>query len=82
MPNASIWGDLSTRPGWIRMSIHPIMTNAEISYILKALKDLAKNHKEWAKDYEYNALMNEFEYKNGDRRVEDMVQHWFGESLV
>ncbi|MFM8362704.1 MAG: aminotransferase class V-fold PLP-dependent enzyme [Haliscomenobacter sp.] len=30
-------GDLSEKPGWIRLSIHPILTDAEVSTILDAI---------------------------------------------
>ncbi len=30
-------GDLSEKPGWVRMSIHPTMTNEEIFYIIKII---------------------------------------------
>ena len=53
-------GCLMERPGWIRMSIHPTMTNAEIEFICDAIKEVAKNFKEWQKEYTYNAIKNEF----------------------
>lgn len=40
-------GDLIRKPGWIRMSIHPTTTSAEIEYVCNAIKSLAENHKEW-----------------------------------
>ncbi|MGB6269691.1 MAG: aminotransferase class V-fold PLP-dependent enzyme, partial [Olleya sp.] len=56
-------GDLSQKPGWIRMSIHPTTTCNEIDYVCESIQALAKNHKEWAKDYEYNKANNEFIHK-------------------
>ncbi len=44
-------GDCSTKPGWIRMSIHPTHTNEEIQYIVDSVKELAANHKAWTEDY-------------------------------
>ena len=44
-------GDCSSKPGWIRMSIHPTMTNDEIHLILDGIKSLALNFKEWQADY-------------------------------
>jgi len=55
-------GDLSVKPGWVRFSIHPTMTNAEVDYISDALVELAENHETWAKDYKYNPKTNEFEF--------------------
>lgn len=57
-------GDLVRKPGWIRMSIHPTTTNEEIEYVCNSIVDLAKNHEEWAKDYEYSRCNNEFIHKS------------------
>ncbi|HEY5687264.1 MAG TPA: aminotransferase class V-fold PLP-dependent enzyme [Yeosuana sp.] len=70
-------GCLMERPGWIRMSIHPTMTNAEIEFICEAIKEVAKSFKEWQTDYTYNAIKNEFIHK-GDHNIEqDIVGDWF-----
>lgn len=44
-------GDFSDKPGWIRASIHPTMSNNEIAYIGDCLVKLAENHVEWSEDY-------------------------------
>jgi len=56
-------GNLTSKPGWVRMSIHPTMTDDEIYYIMNAIEDVAKNHKKLGKDYKYNEASNEFRYK-------------------
>ena len=72
-------GDLSEKPGWIRMSIHPVMTNKEVKYIVDAITDLAKHHKKWAKDYDYNCATNEFECQLDHTNEAEMVIGWFSE---
>ena len=57
-------GDLVRKPGWIRMSIHPTTTNKEIEFVCDSIIQLAKNHKEWAMDYEYSSCNNEFVHKS------------------
>ncbi|WP_299114124.1 aminotransferase class V-fold PLP-dependent enzyme [uncultured Winogradskyella sp.] len=57
-------GELARKPGWIRMSIHPTTTNEEIEFVSDSIIALAKNHKEWAKDYEYSRCNNEFIHKS------------------
>ncbi len=71
-------GDLTHKPGWIRMSIHPTTTCDEIRFVCEGVKALAKNHEEWAKDYNYNRLNNEFEHKsfNTSSRKE-VIESWF-----
>jgi len=75
-------GDLTVKPGWVRMSIHPIMTDAELDYILNAVKELCENHKEWSKSYAIDINSGEFyhfEEKNG---LKKMVESWFDTKLT
>ena len=70
-------GDLIQKPGWIRMSIHPTTTSAEIEYVCKSISELAQNHEEWSKDYKYNNKTNEFVHNNDSHTVNKMVKQWF-----
>ncbi|WP_196888078.1 aminotransferase class V-fold PLP-dependent enzyme [Aureivirga sp. CE67] len=70
-------GCLIEKPGWVRMSIHPTTTDAEIQYVCKAIKELAENFKEWAKDYEYDPSHNEFKHKEGNNYEKQQVLDWF-----
>ena len=44
-------GDLTEKPGWIRVSLHPTMTDEEVMYIGESIKELAENHQEWRDEY-------------------------------
>jgi selenocysteine lyase/cysteine desulfurase len=57
-------GDCSNKPGWIRMSIHPTLTDEEISYILESIKSLAENFEEWSNDYHFNKVSGSIQSKN------------------
>lgn len=70
-------GDLIRKPGWIRMSIHPTTTCNEIDYVCEGIVALAKNHVEWAKDYEYNKANNEFIHKTFVPKHDTRVNDWF-----
>jgi selenocysteine lyase/cysteine desulfurase len=70
-------GNLIQKPGWIRMSIHPTTTNAEIQTVCQAIIELAANHKNWATDYNYNPTNNEFVHKKAQNHAEQMVKNWF-----
>jgi selenocysteine lyase/cysteine desulfurase len=70
-------GDLMQKPGWIRMSIHPTTTNAEIRFVCDSIKSLAANHKDWAKDYDYDKCSNEFLHKQAKPLEKEMVRGWF-----
>ena len=56
-------GDLSTKPGWVRMSLHPTTTDSEIEQIISAIEDIALNYKDYGKAYDYNLRKNEFIHK-------------------
>ncbi len=68
-------GDLSVKPGWVRMSLHPTMTDDELIFIIKALKEVVANSLEWAKDYRYDPLTGEFLH-TGPTRLPAM-DSWF-----
>jgi selenocysteine lyase/cysteine desulfurase len=70
-------GDLSLKPGWVRLSLHPTMTNDELRYIIYAINLVAMKSAEWAKDYVYNKATNEFYYKQQDNRMNEKIGHWF-----
>lgn len=70
-------GDLIQKPGWIRMSIHPTTTNAEIEYVCSSIKALAENHEDWAKEYNYNPASNEFVHIHAKQVESNMVKEWF-----
>lgn len=71
------FGDLSNKPGWIRASIHPTMTDEEVDYILKAIREISENHQEWGKDYVYNSHSNEFKHKDDIGIEEKLVEEMF-----
>jgi len=70
-------GDLSLKPGWVRISLHPTMTDKELDYILDAIADIAKNGDEWGKDYIYDRHTNEFRHKEHPSYVQPDVLKWF-----
>jgi selenocysteine lyase/cysteine desulfurase len=55
-------GDLTDKPGWIRMSIHPTMTDSELEYILDGIVELANQHQSWSKEYNYIPKENNFNH--------------------
>jgi len=57
-------GDFSEKPGWIRWSLHPTTTNAEVEYIANALAEIAEKGQDWQTNYTYSKQTNEFSNKN------------------
>jgi len=74
-------GDLSDKPGWIRLSIHPTMTNKELYLIIEGLKEIQQNYKRWVKDYVYNPRKNEFKHLKAPSEYSDLVKDWFRLSI-
>ncbi len=70
-------GHLEHKPGWVRLSLHPTMTNDELNFILDAIEDVIKNHEKYVKDYDYNPHTNEFTHKNFNDNKNQVVNSWF-----
>jgi selenocysteine lyase/cysteine desulfurase len=66
-------GKFSNKPGWIRCSIHPTMSNDEVNFIADSMVELAANHVDWSADYEYDKGTNEFVHKDGEPSISDKV---------
>ncbi|HEU4551510.1 MAG TPA: aminotransferase class V-fold PLP-dependent enzyme [Chitinophaga sp.] len=56
-------GNLLCKPGWIRLSLHPVLTNAALNYIMDAIEETAGCFPEWAKAYAYDPVLNEYLFK-------------------
>ncbi|MCB9283325.1 MAG: aminotransferase class V-fold PLP-dependent enzyme [Lewinellaceae bacterium] len=69
-------GDYSAKPGWVRLSLHPTMTDAELRYITNGIRAVVENVVEWEKDYEHDSRSNEFFHKQF-RRPEGEILKWF-----
>jgi len=74
-------GFLANKPGWVRMSFHPTMTNEEVVFIMDSLDQLCKEHQEWAKDYSYDPHTNEWSHKNDVQLEASLVNEWFTDSF-
>jgi hypothetical protein len=70
-------GDLVCKPGWIRISAHPIMTNAEINFIMDAIELTASHFQEWMKDYSYDLKSGEYSFKGGETKEHCNIEDWF-----
>ncbi len=71
-------GDLSEKPGWVRLSLHPTMTNDELYYIIDALKQIIKYSTSWSNDYTYSLNTNEFYHYNEPDINSIYINKWFG----
>lgn len=74
-------GDLSCKPGWIRMSVHPVMTNEEINFIVDAIEQVALHYHEWKTDYVYETDTNEYHHHSYTDKIGERVNDWFVKKL-
>lgn len=63
-------GNLFARPGWIRLSIHPTMSNEELDFILDAIEEVASGFATMGNDYEYIRHKNIFRHKTFESEFE------------
>ena len=65
------------KPGWVRLSLHPTITNDELQFICNALKELAVHIDSWSKEYVYDSSKNDFLHKEILSTEKELVTSWF-----
>lgn len=70
-------GDLSEKPGWVRVSLHPSMTDYDLDTLLQAIKQTTENANRWRKDYIYDQAVGEFFHKDVPRLQPKDFDHWY-----
>jgi selenocysteine lyase/cysteine desulfurase len=54
-------GDVTQKPGWVRISLHPTSTDAQARFIVDAVKQVVDNVDRWSQDYNFDTHTGEFE---------------------
>lgn len=69
-------GCTAWKPGWVRISLHPVMTAEEADYIGRAVASIAEHGREWAEDYLWTPGTGEFLHREEQpgMYVPDLVQ--------
>ena len=70
-------GDHSRKPGWIRISLHPTMTDQELEYIISAVAEIRQTHHKITGDYIYNPRKNEYKHCSEPDDKTVYVEDWF-----
>jgi selenocysteine lyase/cysteine desulfurase len=65
-------GNLSNKPGWVRVSLHPTMSNDEVLYIARAIREVMANYHAWKDDYLFLPESGEFRHRNLPMAVPDL----------
>jgi len=70
-------GDLTEKPGWVRLSVHPTLKDAELLFIIDAVKQIIENIAEWETDYNFDKSCGEFFHKDIPRHKPEDYLDWF-----
>lgn len=70
-------GDLSEKPGWVRISLHPTTTDEEVRFITDALTQIEKNAATWIDSYAYDPHSNEYHHTQENGALAAMTAQWF-----
>tara|TARA_B110000208_G_C11747176_1_gene422137 strand:+ start:1083 stop:1601 length:519 start_codon:yes stop_codon:yes gene_type:complete len=65
------------KPGWVRLSVHPTITDKEVAFVCASLKELSRNIESWSQDYEYHSIKNDYTHKKVKPIEQDLVAEWF-----
>ena len=69
--------EFSKKPGWVRLSLHPTLSNEELLFICNAIESVILNIEEWQESYQYNSSTNEFENSIAEETIDEDVKKWF-----
>ena len=77
-------GNCSSKPGWIRLSIHPTHTNEEIKYMMDSVKQLAENHQDWKKDYTVDYVLGNINHIDTSSAIalENYINQHFNQNFA
>jgi len=65
------------KPGWVRLSMHPTITNSELNFICNSLQELSIHIKDWGNDYNYDSIKNDYTHKFIEPIEKELVTSWF-----
>ncbi len=69
--------DFSEKPGWVRFSLHPTMTEEELYFIMNGINDIVTNINTYLKDYTYNKDNNEYYHNSELDNNFEFLDDWF-----
>lgn len=75
--NQILVGCNTEKPGWIRLSIHPTITDDEVQFICDSLITLTQNIEQWSKDYQYHLVKNDYIHISEQPIEQLLIKDWF-----
>ena len=69
-------GDLTCKPGWIRIAVHPTTTDKEVDFVVHGIEEVIRHHKTWQKNYSFDKIKGEFESNEKTEMTIDIEKHY------
>jgi len=66
-------GDLTDKPGWVRVSLHPSNTDQEAHFLVNSVLKVIENAEAWSKDYDFDQSSGEFRPKNTGKALKSLA---------
>ena len=70
-------GDLSDKPGWVRVSFHPTSSDMDVQFVCQAILDIAASGDAWARDYVHLPQMNDYRHVEARDDMASVVDAWY-----
>lgn len=70
-------GDHSSKPGWVRLSLHPTMTDTEMARMVSAIRAIVEHIDIWSRDYRYNPHTNSWQHIQRVPAADSNAAAWF-----
>lgn len=71
----SMNGCIINKPGWVRVSFHPTMTDEEVRFVCMSIKEVAAHGKKWENDY--IKVGESYIHGSNEKRQKLAVDEWF-----
>jgi selenocysteine lyase/cysteine desulfurase len=68
--------DMHGKPGWVRVSLHPTMTDGELNEVIQAVSEIRAN-KHWGEDYYFEPSNNEYYPKDKNMLLKVDAKRFF-----
>ncbi len=65
------------KPGWVRLSVHPVMSDDEMHRIADAVEELSRKHSSWKRDYVLDKVHGEYHNTKAAPFAKKLLQSWF-----
>lgn len=69
-------GNRSLKPGWVRLSLHPLMTDEEALFCVNSIQEIVEHIDDWKHDYVFDVKKNEFFHQTESNEPQITAKDW------